>query len=238
MTDVIDDFLVHYGVKGMKWGVRNDGLVAGNRLVAGPTIDPTLHTSTQNAAKKVAGLVGERYGYQVTEIKALTTSHHEYSNGTVGYVENTPGKSGGVVYVRQEDLRKQLKDAENSQWFAKGTGTPEAFLTHEAGHSIFHAEQAVKRGLLSNKVVGGHMEARDKALQAAMMQAEKDGVPDHLTISKISGYALAAGSREEVEAEMFSQYHWGTSPPRFVQVWGQTLHNEMGIDPTPFRQGR
>ena len=30
-------------------------------------------------------------------------------------------------------------------------------------------------------------------------------------MSNVSGYAAYSGTREETEAELFSQYHWGTT---------------------------
>jgi hypothetical protein len=170
-------------------------------------------------------------------VKTIPKSSPEYDRGTIGYVENTPGQIGGVIHISNSDLRSSLKNAEEIGWVGAGNGTLQSFLTHESAHAIFHAEQQVKTGLLGPKVVGGNIKARDKALSAAVKEAKKEGIPAHLFASRVSNYAATSGMREELEGELFSQYHWGTNPPKFVQVWGETLHKELGIDGTPFREG-
>lgn len=230
--------LAHFGVKGMHWGVHNDHETSGYRLqAAGPTVDSTLHKSTQVAGKQVASLIGRRYNYHVSAIKSLDPELEASNPGLMGYVLNTPGQSGGVIYAHNLDIRKHLKDAEDLGWFAKDCGNTRAFFTHESAHAIFHAEQKVQTGLFGSKKVGGNHKARDTALKAAVKQAKRDGIPVHQFAAKVSGYASSAGMREEVEAEMFAQYHWSPNPPKFVKVWGQTLHQELGIDGTPFSEG-
>lgn len=227
--------LTHYGVKGMKWGVRKEEQTRARFRVGGPKIDPALHSVTKTSAQEVASLIEERYGFRIREVIAIGPGHPEYDAGTLGYV-NIDGKqkSEGDIHVSQDDPRKQLKASERAGWVGKGCGTTEAFLTHESAHAIFHAPQKMEKG----KVVGGNMDARTKALKAAVEESKREGIPEHKFMSKISGYAVSAGNREEVEAELFSQYHWGTKTPNFVKVWGETLHRELGIDDTPFREKR
>lgn len=235
----VEVFLAHYGVKGMKWGIRKEDAPAGGyRLQAsGPTIDSNLHPSTQTAGKEVAALMSQRYGFQIAAIKDLKPSHpQEHEKGTIGFVQYTPGQAGGVVFARSDDVRKVLKGAEDTGWFGPGTGNPKSFITHEAAHAMFHAEQQVTVGFLAPKVVGGNRAARDSALKASLKAAKRDGISPYQYSSKVSGYAAAGGNREEMEAELFSNYHWNPNPPPFVKVWGETLHREMGIDPTPFRE--
>jgi hypothetical protein len=108
-----------------------------------------------------------------------------------------------------------------------------AFLTHESAHYVFHADQKVSKGLLGGpKITGGEIKARDAAMKAAFKAAKQDGA----SIWGTSEYAQQAGNREELEAELFSQYRWATNPERFVQEWGKTLHQELGLDPTPFKE--
>lgn len=238
MRENSSDDLIHYGVKGMKWGVRNDDDVAGRfqPVGSGPKIDPKVHPASQEAAREVSRLVQERYGYTVKEVKSFGPGHPEYESGTLGYVQNNgKSKPEGDIYVSVDDPRSKMKDSEKVGWVAKGCGNPTAFLTHEAGHAIFHSREKHDR---KGNVVGGNREARIKAGQAMFEEADRSGMSDQKLLNKISGYAETSGTREEIEAELFSQYHWRTNPPSFVKVWGETLHKEMGIDPTPFRERR
>ncbi len=230
-------YLEHFGVKGMRWGVRKKYETGEYRLqIPTPKVDVSLHKATQSAAKDISALIGERYGYQITAVKAIDPGHPDYARGLVGYVMNTPGRSGGEIYARQGDIRKALKGAEDIGWFGKDTGNVKGFLTHESAHAIFHAEQQVKPGFFKPKIVGGNHEARNKALKAAVKEAAKAGISGQMFSSSVSGYAAKAGMLEETEAELFSQYHWSPNRPAFVKTWGETLHKEMGIDNTPFRE--
>lgn len=219
----IQNFLEHHGIKGMRWGVRKEDSVGGFRAeTSGPKIDPTLHASTQQSAKEVADLISNRYGFQIHEVKNLQTSNPaEYAHGTVAFVAFTPGKSGGVIHARPNDITTQMKHENNKGWMAEGTNDVRGLLTHESAHAMFHADQSK-----SNP----RQAARDKALTSLLQNYPG------LRLSKVSGYAHASGTREELEAEMFSQYHWAKKTSPEVKLWGQTLHKELGIDPTPFKE--
>lgn len=64
MTDTAEDFLEHYGVKGMKWGVRRDRRLSRARRVARGTAskkDKTIFALTDTSAKSIKkndGLAG------------------------------------------------------------------------------------------------------------------------------------------------------------------------------------
>ncbi|QEQ93509.1 hypothetical protein SEA_GIRLPOWER_10 [Streptomyces phage GirlPower] len=230
--------LVHYGVKGMKWGVRKDDDVAGRfqPVGEGPKMDSRVHPVSQQAAREVAALIQERYGYKIREVKAITPDNEEYARGTLGYVANNgKQKLEGDIYIAMRDPTREMKASEKMGWVAKGLGTPVGLLTHESGHAIFHSREKYDK---DGKVVGGEKEARMKALQALVDEAKRKRIPEHRLLRKLSGYAAASQGHEEIEAELFSQYHWHPKPPSFVTVWGQTLHKELGIDPTPFKEMR
>ena len=228
----MDEFILHYGVKGMRWGVRKEEETGGSD--SGPQMDPLVHPASQAAAREVSRLVQERYGFTVKAVKSFGPGHPEYENGTLGYVlNNGSSKAEGEIHVSTDDSRGKMKASEKAGWVAEGCGNPTAFLTHEAGHAIFHSRERYDR---KGNIVGGNREARMKAGEAMIKQSIKSGIPEHKLMDSISGYAAASGNREELEAELFSQYHWSPNPPPFVRVWGETLHKEMGIDGTPFRE--
>lgn len=235
------DELVHHGVKGMHWGVRKDreGGVHPSQSSA-VNVEAGINKTTKEGAVEVAGLIKDRYGYDIKNVKVLDERHPHYQPEYIAFVEDNKlssknGNGEGTIFVAPRNLTKELKAAEEGPfpWNAPGTGNVRGLLTHESAHSLFHSGQTVSVGLLGGqKVSGGNIKARDKALRAAEKAARKDGV----TIWHSSGYAREAAVREELEAELFSQYHWSTNPPRFVVEWGKTLHQEMGIDPTPFKE--
>jgi hypothetical protein len=229
-----DLYLAHFGVKGMHWGVRKDDHSGYRAQTSAVTIDPSIHATTKKAVAEVSGLINDRYGYNIRTVKVLGPGHPEYP-GTVAFVEsnaNNNGRNEGTVFIQARDLTKDLKNTEKTGWMAPGTGNIRGLLTHESSHSMFHADQQYTSGFFGPKVVGGNLKARDKALKVALKTAKQDKV----SIWDTSDYAKYAGNREELEAEMFSQYHWATNPPRYVQAWGQSLHQELGVDPTPFKE--
>jgi hypothetical protein len=228
------DELSHHGVKGMHWGVRKDEPTVGRFRGSGPEIDPALHESSKMAASRVASLIGDRYDFNIRKVIGMGPGHPEYEAGTLGLVNITgEQKREGDILISIKDTRPVMKKSEKKKWVGEGCGTPEALLTHEAAHAIFHAPQYHKK---DGTIAGGNFDVRMKAIQAAIEQSKKDGIRESKFMSSISGYAARAGNREEAEAELFSQYHWGTNPPNFVMVWGKTLHEGLGIDGTPFRE--
>jgi len=233
MREISPDELVHYGVKGMKWGVRKDDDSTYRLQTPVTRIESGFHSATRDAAIEVSDLIRSRYNYNIESVKVLGPKNPEYPS-TLAYVVNRQGQGGknGEVFVQTKDLTETMLKNEKTGFFAPGTGTVKSLLTHESFHSIFHADQKVVPGFVAPKVVGGNIKVRDKALKAAAKAARKDGQ----TLWDTSGYAASAGVREELESEMFNSYHWGTNPPRFVKVWGETLHRELGVDPTPFKE--
>lgn len=230
MRAISSDELVHYGIKGMKWGVRKDDERVGRAVSATIPSDPGIHKTTRDAAAAVSGMLAERYGYRFTSLKTIGPGHPEYP-GTMAFVGHESDSPAGTIYVQNRNLTPHLKHAEEVGWMVPGTANQKGLLTHESAHSIFHAKQTLKPGFFAPKLVGGNIEARDKALKAAVKTSKSEGK----TVWEISGYANTAHNRVELEAEFFSQYHWATNPSKAVVAWGETLHRELGVDPTPFK---
>jgi hypothetical protein len=246
MTQTAEEFLAHYGVKGMKWGVRKDRETGGDDKFRfqGPTsgvyIDSALHKETKEGAADVASLISDRYGFHINEVLSIGPGHPEYEMGTVGYVQLGSGSANtGSMVISQGHLAPRLQNSVDIGWTKPAVDGKEihGLLTHESAHAMFHAQvKTVKVGMFGGyKQVGGHIEARNVALGVALREADSMGIRMQDFMSNISGYARAAGIREEAEAEMFMQYHWHADPPRFVKAWGESLHREMGLDPTPFK---
>lgn len=233
--------LAHFGVLGMKWGVRKekppaptysstvDGKALGSPIT---NMDNKVHTHTQDAAYQVSALLKDRYGYEVTSIQSIEQTRS--NKRLIAYVEANGGNKG-TIFVQPHDQNPELKKLEEKGWFGPQCGNIRATMTHETAHSMFHAEQTTE-GFLNMKVVGGEHVARKTAFDAARKAAKEDGIRSWNFTKEISGYANASVWREEIEAEMFSRYHWSENNPRFIDVWGQTLHKELGLDDTPFRK--
>lgn len=229
-----ESFIEHYGVKGMKWGVRKEEIPTTHRFQSSKIkIDSGVPESTKISAKHIASLMGERYGLRIDAINSFGPGHPEYQMGTIAYVQT--GHSN-TINVTQKDVRNMLKNNERDGWLGKDCGNLNALLTHESAHAVFHVPQKLKVKWYGPTIVGGEFKARNKALDAMLKAARKEpkATRQRNIAAMVSGYAQMSGTREEMEAELFSQYHWNSDPPNFVKVWGETLHEAMGVDKTPF----
>ena len=175
-------------------------------------------------------------------------SRLERLRGYAAYAHADSRTFGKIHLTDRENLARRLAAAERSGWNAPGTGSVRGLVTHETAHAIFHqldladAGGPVKQWKIFLAGQNTSRAARDRALDAAVTQAKRDGIgvlrsnPEPGLARYVSGYARDSWSREELEAEMFSIYHWGTNPPEFVKVWGRTLHRDLGFNPRPFRE--
>jgi hypothetical protein len=156
------------------------------------------------------------YGHGFTAVVPLDPRHHK--NGVIA----------GIDYQDRLHVDKKrlwdgfLKKREAEGWLAPGTGTVEGVITHEYGHR-----------LLQGSTAGGPERAeRSRALGAAQLAANQAGGPASLVTGQYS-----RKSRSEAEAELFSHYHWGGEQRApWVRAWGDTLHRELGYDPTPMSE--
>jgi hypothetical protein len=233
MSDEVDAFLAHHGIKGMHWGVRKERVDVYRQKLAEVQVDPDIHKSTKDAAEEVSGFMRDRYGLDIKSVKAIRPGNPEWPT-TAAYVENNSvygGRSEGTIFVQARDMSKILKAGEETGWVAPGTGNIKGMMTHESFHAAFHSDESIKPGFLGPKVVGGHIKERNEALKAAIKEANKSG----MSIWSTSGYAQASGLRQELEAELFTQYNWADNPAPFVVAYGKSLNNELGVDPTPFK---
>jgi 2'-5' RNA ligase len=229
MSEPLSKMLSHHGIKGMHWGVRKEQNGSSQVMPMTIKVEPGISKSTKEAAISVGTLMHERYGQNINNVKILGPGNPEYPD-SLAYIDRAPKDKKGTFFIQKKDLTSKMAQLKKTGWMAPETSNVRGLLTHESGHLLLHADEQVKNGFFGPKTTGEHAKASKAALRAAMKQATKDGE----NILNLSGYAGHAQSREEVEAELFSQYHWVKNPPKYVTVWGETLHKELGVDPTPF----
>jgi hypothetical protein len=230
MEMTVDEVLEHFGVPGMRWGVRKAEPTVSRPMAI--HVEPGIDKNTKAAAIEVATLMHARYGQNISRVKVLDPNDPEHE-GELAYAEKGTKAGEETLYIQKKNLVPKMEQLKKTGWMAPEASNVRGLLTHESAHALLHVNQELSDGPYGPRVSGGpNFKAREKALDAAFKTARKD----RQNVLDVSGYARHAQSREELEAEMLSQYHWVSNPPRYVTVWGQTLHKEMGIDPTPFRE--
>jgi hypothetical protein len=248
-AEIIEDTLVHYGVTGMKWGVRKEYKSSAptrpSRVVKGTEHYPK---SLANSMNDVSNRMNKAYGYKVAEFVPLT--EREARHG-IAYVR-ARSKTGNVIHMTNDPKTKPMLDElQKAGWFVptvRGKSV-EGMITHESAHGLFHQAHVQKIGKIrSTSTTPAMDQMRKSAWTAAREQAVKDGdvVPgkglkklvtpsgDIQMAKKISKYAEFSMFIEEAEAEMFTAYHWSPDPPKFVDAFMNDVHGSMGKKVKPF----
>lgn len=128
MTDNVDDFLAHYGVKGMRWGVRKASLPG----VSARTSREAKKDATEFAKAKM--FYGEGAGTRRKLIKAKVESKSakdpKYKKAFDHHLENQDlGKRASQARgerARKDTVKATAKTARGIKNLALGTGAPVA----------------------------------------------------------------------------------------------------------------
>lgn len=243
--------LVHFGVKGMRWGIRKEDLVTSSRSSKKMNVAGSEKFSKENAVSmnNFATKLAKSYGYKVDEFVPL--SKKEEKKGYLAYVDVSRKDNKHVIHVSNDPKFKEtLLDLQKKGWLVPTTPSKaiEANLTHEASHAIFHTSEV--SGRVFKKYTPELMESsRENAWTKAKAQALKDGdikprtlaqkltlrnIPETEMAKKLSQYAEKSLFLEETEAEMFAAYHWSPNPPKFVDTFVTSVHKDIGKDIAPF----
>jgi hypothetical protein len=174
---------------------------------------------------KANNLFGERYGMRMSIAENVGTL---FQLGARNKLDPTRVKAyirdGTYLGLNPRQLKASaLARDETVGWVAPGTGNLVGLLTHEFGHYFLDSWHG--------RVY--YTGAQKQRVSMAAAQAARDaGAPPGALGSSVSRYAQT--DKHEAEAELFAFYHMGGSKrPNWVIQWGETLHREMGLDPTP-----
>jgi hypothetical protein len=243
---VVDDILEHYGMKGMRWGIRKEyvPVSSGNRkstqISGSNNFSKTQAVSMNNIAQKM----NKAYGLKIDEFKPLES---RLEKKAFAYVESTNNGKNVVHVTTRSDVVKKLQECEKDGWLIPSIEGREieSLLTHETAHTLFHSVNVEGMGAKERWKARESMNSmRKSAWQKAEEQARKDGdvkskrfrpdFPMEQLNKKISKYASSSLFIEEAEAEMFSAYHWSPKPPKFIDTFYSDIHSQMGINVQPF----
>lgn len=241
-----EQVLEHFGVKGMKWGVRKANISSAYSQPKG-----LEHFSRSQAASMttVAEKMHAAYGFQIDEYKPFgrdeTIEGFEGQTLLAVVLPKAKGDRRNAIGVINDlnFYKETLRKGHDAGWFAPTIPgrQVDANLTHEAAHAYLHANDAKGRGAKrdSDTLVAS---IRDVAWRKATDQAIRDGDASPSNAGhvfnqmggKISKYALESRLIQEYEAEAFAAYHWSPNPPKFVDVYMNEIHKNLGKSVEPF----
>jgi 2'-5' RNA ligase len=235
---VVEEILEHHGVKGMKWGVRNTTSTTLGRTTA-HKVEGLEHYTPEvgQAIKTVSQKMGRGYNLRIDEVVPLSEKEDQKF---LGYVRIKNKGANAIHLSTDPKLKKTLAGFEKEGWFTASNGNNvESLLTHESAHALLH----VRNG--SGKPIGEQI--RKDAWQKVADQALADGTIKKRTgfsrltgdmyrdvAGNVSDYAKSSFFIEEIEAEMFTSYHWAKNPPKFVDTYMKEVNTAMGKPVQPF----
>lgn len=222
----------------MRWGIRKEYQTSG--IIGLENYTKSTASSVNNVSKNME----KAYGFRIKECVPL--SDRQVKKGFVAYVEgSTKIKDSNVIHLNTDpNLNKTLVDAQKNGWFVKTNPKQavESMLTHESAHGMLHVN--TNKGFFKDIDPARMDSMRKNAWKKAEVQARKDGdvvskrfrpdAPEFQMAKKLSRYAEASVFLEESEAELFAAYHWSSNPPKFVDVFMNEIHSNMGKKVQPF----
>jgi hypothetical protein len=183
---------------------------------AGTDLTPELrkHLPPEDAERvgRLLGVLSDRYGVGFDKVGPIPPSRID---------QDIADTYGSKLRVNRRLLSDRvLAKAERQGWLAPGSGTVEGLITHEYAHRLLDDGSHGKASLATT------------AQTRARLRADAVGAPRP---QAVSDYAKSNGA--EVTAELFANYHFGGDRRApWVVTWGETLHQELGVDPTPLSE--
>lgn len=207
--------------------------------VTGHNIKPQLSAIKINPGltdqiQQVNDLFARRYGVSFDTVEHSSTYAKEepetkIHKNAIAYVRNRFGVM--TLGLNPKISQGMFKKAEKIGLWPPGTGHVQSLMTHEFAHALLQGDGLVSLWQRDSSTLGKALKTAKEAARAANMPPPGKGIG----VGEVSTYAKE--NNREAEAELFAFYHWGGSKrPPWVVVWGETLHRELGLDPTPITE--